>query len=183
MDDDSIRLYVRDGRIWMRGGSHVEGLDLGPEAEVGEAIVRFIDERTIDSHRGAPSHSEAADLPHRSTLPPSPVAPQSPLREPTRRLEIDRGEERHDLTILGRIVSNAGPRDVTVLDLSESGCRFADRYRGLNPGVRITIKLGPIGPIPAKVRWCRDGHVGIAFENPLYPSVLQHIRDHFDMRK
>lgn len=191
MGDESIRFFLRNGRIWVRGGEYADSVDLGPEAEVGEAMVRFFEERTAPGYRGedepgedrAP-RPETSSPPLRTTLPRSPVAPEPPPpRDPAHRTAVGRNEIRHELTIQGRIVANSGAREVTVLDLSESGCRFADRYRGLNPGDTITIKIGPIGPVRATVRWCRGGYVGIAFENPLYPSVLEHIRDHFNIRK
>lgn len=48
---------------------------------------------------------------------------------------------------------------------------------------RLTIKIGPVGPVEATVRWNRGNRFGIELTNPLYPSVLVHIRDHFDLRK
>ncbi|WPZ04199.1 PilZ domain-containing protein [Blastomonas marina] len=204
MGNESIRFFLRDGRIWVRGGEYADSVDLGPSAEVGVAMERFVEERRLRAARTEaeppdefppppqpsppPLHPPAPaslppNSPDRSVLPPSPVAPESHSTASRPRYQVDRSELRHELTIQARIVANSGPRDVTVLDLSESGCRFADRYRGLNPGDKITIKIGPIGPVRATVRWCDHGYVGIAFDNPLYPSVLEHIRDHFDIRK
>lgn len=90
---------------------------------------------------------------------------------------------RHEITIVGRIFTAKGSRDVTVVDLSETGCQFRDLARILEPGGRLTIKLGPIGPIEAAVRWRRSTKVGVQFSTPLYPSVLEHIRAHFDLRR
>lgn len=185
MNKDSIRFFLQDGRICVRGGELDEIIDLGPDEDVGEAMVRFFEERTAtaERHPNAPQ-SEPPREGRESSAAGSSDAPkpfeQSPKpSEPASRAEILRSEERHELTIRGRIVTKSGPRDVTVLDLSESGCRFADRYQGLLAGNEISIKIGPIGPIRATVRWCRDGFAGIAFDTPLYPSVLEHIRDHF----
>ncbi len=175
MSQDIIRFFVQDDRVCVGCDAWTDIVDLGPVEAVREAMVRFLDERTEAPETPADSPVQG--------LPPSPVAPPSPSTEPETRVEVDRREERHELTIMGRIVTRAGPRDVTVLDLSESGCRFADRLRGINSGDQITIKIGPIGPVRATARWSRQGYVGIAFENPLYPSVLDHIRSHFDIRQ
>lgn len=186
MNKDSIRFFLQDGRICVRGGELDETIDLGPGDIVGEAMVSFFDERTAMTEQTPqraqpePTQSETARVIEAPAE--RPATPELPAKPggPAPRVEVLRSEERHDLTIRGRIVTKSGPRDVTVLDLSESGCRFADRYHGLLAGSEISIKIGPIGPIRATARWCRDGFVGIAFESPLYPSVLEHIRNHFN---
>ena len=48
---------------------------------------------------------------------------------------------------------------------------------------RLTVKIGPVGPVEATVRWNRSDSVGVQFNSPLYPSVLEHIRNHFDLRR
>lgn len=90
---------------------------------------------------------------------------------------------RHAIAIIGRVRTGTGARDVTVLDLSVHGCRFHDRFGHLLEGTAVTIKLGPIGPIDAEVKWREKEHVGIAFASPLHPAVLDHIRAHFDLRR
>ncbi len=47
----------------------------------------------------------------------------------------------------------------------------------------ITIKIGPVGPVEAHVKWGQGEYVGVEFVTPLYPAVLDHIRAHFDTRK
>lgn len=112
----------------------------------------------------------------------SPSTPPTHASEPARVLQ-ERSAERHDLTIMGRIFTSRGSRDVTVLDLSATGCQFHDLGNQLAPDTRLTIKLGPIGPVESTVRWKRGDSVGVQFNTPLYPSVLDHIRDHFDLRR
>lgn len=72
-------------------------------------------------------------------------------------------------------------RDVTVLDLSEHGCRFHDRFSTLPVGAAVTLRLGPFGPIGASVKWRRGEYLGVQFARPLYAPVLDHIRAHFDL--
>lgn len=94
----------------------------------------------------------------------------------------ERGAERHDISIVGKLRTGSGKRDVTIVDLSERGCRIFDRMGYLEPHLAVTIKIGPVGPIDATVRWHDQPYAGIRFDNPLYPAVLDHIRAHFDLR-
>ncbi|MWV28226.1 PilZ domain-containing protein [Aurantiacibacter rhizosphaerae] len=95
---------------------------------------------------------------------------------------MQRGAERHDISIVGTLRTGTGKRDVTIVDLSERGCRIQDRMGHLSPDLSVTIRIGPIGPIAALVRWQDRNYAGLLFENPLYPAVLDHIRAHFDLR-
>lgn len=90
----------------------------------------------------------------------------------------DRREERHHIAVEGRYRTGSGvPKDVSVLDISECGCRFFDKFGNLLPGAQITIRIGPIGPIAATVKWAERQVVGVEFENPIYGPVLDHIRN------
>lgn len=95
----------------------------------------------------------------------------------------ERGADRHDISIQGRLRTSKGARDVTIVDLSESGCRIFDRMGILSPGETVTMRIGPVGPVDSTVRWQEQPYVGIRFDNPLYPAVLDHIRTHFDLRE
>ena len=97
-------------------------------------------------------------------------------------MTADRGTQRHEISIIGRLRTGTGARDVTIVDLSEKGCRIFDRMGYLKPDTSCTIKIGPVGPVDATIRWQDQPYSGIRFENPLYPAVLEHIRQHFDLR-
>ena len=106
-------------------------------------------------------------------------------REQTGRIMTEpanRGTDRYDISIVGRLRTGTGARDVTIVDLSEQGCRIYDRMGYLKPGLACTIKIGPIGPVDATIRWQEAPHSGLLFDRPLYPAVLDHIRAHFDLR-
>ena len=92
-----------------------------------------------------------------------------------------RGNERHPVVIQGRYRTGRGvPRDVLVKDLSLTGCCIFDRFSTPNPGAYISIRIGSIGPISAKVQWRNNSDVGLAFDTPLHSSVLQHMRETID---
>lgn len=88
-----------------------------------------------------------------------------------------RREIRFELKSEGRYRRGQG-RAYKVLfqNISESGCQFYDLIGKLGRGDHITIRIGEIGPIDAYVAWSDRRCVGIEFDKPLYPAVLDHIR-------
>lgn len=92
-----------------------------------------------------------------------------------------RREQRSVVTVAGRYRPRQGnARDVWIKDISESGCRFFDRFSIIAVDTSILLKIGNVGPIPAEVKW-RDGPVvGAQFLRPLHPSVLAHIVEQMD---
>jgi hypothetical protein len=99
-------------------------------------------------------------------------------------MDDERGKSRHPISIAGRYRTGSGvPKDVDILDLSESGCRFYDRFGRMIPGTVISLRIGPIGPVVATVRWRTQYIVGAEFETPLYGPVFEHIRAQLDTRK
>jgi hypothetical protein len=96
---------------------------------------------------------------------------------------VEREKPRQELTIIGRIFTVGGSRDVTIRDLSETGCHILDLANDLKPDTRLTIRIGTIGPIEATVRWRKNRSVGIQFKTALYPSVFEHICRQFDLRR
>lgn len=93
----------------------------------------------------------------------------------------DRNSERFDISVQGRYRTGSGlARDVPILEISETGCRFFDKFGRLKGGDEITLRIGTIGPVVGTVRWSRDQITGIEFEKPLYGPVFEHIRDKLD---
>jgi hypothetical protein len=88
----------------------------------------------------------------------------------------DRRDERHGLIVNGRYRTGRGlPMDIVLHDLSKSGCQIHDRLGHLEVGQFLTIRIGPIGPIEAHVRWLEGRKAGIQFDSPLNDAVLEHI--------
>ncbi|GAA4051156.1 PilZ domain-containing protein [Parerythrobacter jejuensis] len=84
--------------------------------------------------------------------------------------------ERKNTGIAGRYRTGSGtPRDVWITDLSQTGCRFYDRFGTMQPGKALTLRIGTFGPVPAKVRWWENHTNGVQFEEPLHESVFEHI--------
>lgn len=94
----------------------------------------------------------------------------------------ERSSERHEISIVGILRAGTGRRDVSIVNLSEKGCCLFESRGHLPFNQSVTIRIGPIGPIDATVRWQDQPYAGLRFNNPLHPAVLDHIREHFDLR-
>jgi len=87
-------------------------------------------------------------------------------------------EPRYRVRVAGDLHDGmSGPVDVAVANLSVGGCRFSAR-RAIEAGVYVTLALGSAGYYDGRVVWSDGGEHGVAFEHPLHPAVLDHIR-HF----
>lgn len=88
-----------------------------------------------------------------------------------------RRDGRHELSVWGQYrLPNGVRRDIVFKDLSETGCRFYDKFSGLREGETISLKIDTLGPFPATVKWNRSGYIGVQFENRLYGPTFDHIR-------
>jgi hypothetical protein len=160
---------TRNGSMWACWLSGRPAVELGPEGEVRSAMAQALG-------AAAPRQTSAS-------LPPPPSPPVTRADPIPSDLVIEREKPRQELTIIGRIFTVGGSREVTIRDLSETGCHFLDLANDLKPDTRLTIKIGTIGPIEATVRWRKSRSVGIQFKTALYPSVFEHICEQFDLRK
>lgn len=93
-------------------------------------------------------------------------------------MQEGRASPRYEISVQGRYRTGSGvPRDVPILDISETGCRMFDRFGRLPAGKVLSLRIGPIGPIVATVAWCRNQVVGVQFAIALYGPVFEHIRE------
>lgn len=67
--------------------------------------------------------------------------------------------------------------DLEVLDLSEGGCMVAYRGWSARLGERVLATLPGLAAQPGELVWIEDGNAGIAFEQPLYGPVLEHLQE------
>ena len=87
-----------------------------------------------------------------------------------------RREQRYSISVPGRYRKGTGVRfNIAIKDLSEYGCQFSDLVGRIAVGDEITIRIGEIGPLAARVKWVANREIGVEFDQPLYPSVLEHI--------
>ena len=164
-------LSAKDGDIWALWPDGRGAINLGAEEAFWAAAAKLYDEL----HPETPTQPSAASATPRKienciSAPPAETRKQS-----------ERSENRHGVTIVGRVYGQGGSREATIFDLSSQGCRVEDRSLA-RPGSRVTIKIGSIGPLGAVIRWRTEDMVGLKFESPLYPSVLEHIRNEVSLR-
>ena len=77
---------------------------------------------------------------------------------------------------------NGRVHDVQISNLSLTGCRMYQNHSWLDVDDTISLRIEVIGPILSIVRWKDRTEMGVQFENPLHPSVLDHLAAHFDQK-
>ncbi|MES2699344.1 MAG: PilZ domain-containing protein [Pseudomonadota bacterium] len=65
--------------------------------------------------------------------------------------------------------------EVSLLDLSASGCQVFVRQGYLDLGQHIVVRLEGLEGLPAVVCWVEHERAGIEFARELHPSVLDHL--------
>lgn len=68
--------------------------------------------------------------------------------------------------------STAQTHEIMFDRISANGCRLNHVEPHLAVGDVIELNLGPIGPIPATIRWHRDAMAGVEFHEPLEPAIV-----------
>lgn len=170
MNDDPF-LVSKDGEVWACWLNGRPAVNLGSEQNFWMVAEKLFNDLHPEEQSGPRADAE-----------PASVSEKDSVSQPEQKDEpIERGEPRFDVTLIGRIYGSGGSREVTIFDLSTRGCRAED-YSHAKPGSLVTIKIGTVGPIGAVVRWRRDNFVGLKFENPLYPAVLENIRTEQSLR-
>lgn len=88
-----------------------------------------------------------------------------------------RSEARYEVKLEAQVRNGIGSqRKVEVTNLSQQGCRFRLREKRLGQGAFLTITVGRLGFLDARVKWRQDDWHGIRFDRPLHPAVFDHIR-------
>jgi len=90
------------------------------------------------------------------------------------RPEKERADERTAVSISGRC--RAGDRDlqdVMVMDLAAHGCRLLGLSVGVTKNDPLELWLGELGPLAVRLKWVKRGSLGVEFDTPLDPAVLE----------
>lgn len=84
--------------------------------------------------------------------------------------------QRHVVQLGAGLSANIRPATrVTVTDLSTGGCGIELAIH-VEPDARVWLKLPGLESLPARVAWTADGRAGLAFDHPLHPAVVDHVR-------
>lgn len=65
--------------------------------------------------------------------------------------------------------------DGLLIELSLDGCRISGvaAPAALAPGDAVVLRVADAAPLDARVRWRRDGTIGLRFERPLHVAALE----------
>lgn len=63
-------------------------------------------------------------------------------------------------------------QDALVTDIGLTGCRLRANAIGVTKSDGVELWLGETGPIASRLEWMRGGALGLSFETPLAPDVL-----------
>lgn len=90
-----------------------------------------------------------------------------------------RRERRLGLVLPARCRSRSGFVDrVVITDISTGGCRIESFALTLREGDLVVISPGVIEGQCGKVTWTKGHKAGIAFLQPLYTPVVEHLHRH-----
>jgi hypothetical protein len=85
-----------------------------------------------------------------------------------------RRESRLLVEVPGAYREGDAAREVEIVfsQISASGCRLSHVAPHLEVGEVIALRLGPIGPVAATIRWRRDAMAGAEFREPLESEIV-----------
>ena len=91
-------------------------------------------------------------------------------------LQVALGDERRSMRSEVRLAATivAGPSRrvaATVLNISAHGV-MAETRASFVPGRPVTLELAGLAPTAGRIAWTRQGHVGLAFAQPLSVEAL-----------
>jgi hypothetical protein len=85
---------------------------------------------------------------------------------------MGRGNDRKPVAMGGKLRVNNARQDVTLSDLSLTGCRIEAVYLTLFVGQRIILRPEGLEGLNGIVSWWTGPSAGIKFDTPLHPSVV-----------
>ena len=78
-----------------------------------------------------------------------------------------------NLTIRSRLNSRAV--FVSLIDISETGCKVRGSLGFAEVGDRVTMNVGGIHAPLGTIAWVIDHHAGVAFEGEMHPAIVDHL--------
>jgi len=88
----------------------------------------------------------------------------------------DRRETRRVVELPGRARWNVSLRaDVSLLDISLHGCQISFAAEPMPVGAVVFIRPADSCTLRSSVRWSNAYGMGLAFDHPLHPAVLEHL--------
>jgi len=88
----------------------------------------------------------------------------------------ERKASRNVVVMTARCRTMSGIRaEGSIHDLSTHGCNVTMRGLSLAIGTRVMVKPDGLEAITGIVRWSKGTRVGIEFDAPLYPPIVEHL--------
>lgn len=85
-------------------------------------------------------------------------------------------EARRAVGLLGKVRWSVSLRaDVYLLDLSLRGCRIQFAAEPMSVGTAVFIRPADLCTLRSTVRWSTAYAMGLEFDHPLHPAVLEHL--------
>ena len=98
------------------------------------------------------------------------------MREVPEQVGQGRRETRRAVELPGRARWNVSLRaDVAVLDISLHGCQISFAAEAMPLGTVVFIRPVDTCTLRGSVRWSNVYGMGLAFDHPLHPAVLEHL--------
>lgn len=90
-----------------------------------------------------------------------------------------RAGSRDAVSIDGRCsVGDGAEEPIAVLDLDPRGCRVRGITVAVTKADAITVWIGPVGPLGARLRWAKHGEAGLKLDEPLSDEDLERATSH-----
>ena len=87
-----------------------------------------------------------------------------------------RKDYRHPVRIPAHCRADDGTEiEVAVIDISPTGCRLLQCTDAPAVGAGLSIAIGNLAPIAARVKWCYGGYWGLSFTRALPATLVQHL--------
>ena len=84
-------------------------------------------------------------------------------------------EHRFPCELAVQVRGPGGSQPAALVNISPGGARLS-RIEGPQPGETLRLDLGSGEPVPATVRWARDGMAGLRFPHPLTRDQVTRLR-------
>jgi len=86
------------------------------------------------------------------------------------------GSEKSKIALISRLRTARGlVNTVHVVELTLAGCLIDQCALSVRQGERVLLRMPSLRYLAANVVWNEEGSAGLAFEEPLYEPVLDHM--------
>jgi len=88
---------------------------------------------------------------------------------------MSRREDRQRLDLTAQCRMSDGKRELSISDISSSGCRLAVGVSSIPVDQRVILSPRGLESLAGTVKWCSDGYAGIEFDRPIHVAVVDHL--------